>query len=78
MRWLAGAVALAMALYHVWATAMAPPEALIFRGSVDRIAVGRDLFGERHRLRRITEEFVKFRGCFCRGREGQSSTCLEI
>lgn len=32
-RWLAAAVAVAMSLYHVWATAMAPPEALIFRGT---------------------------------------------
>jgi len=30
---LAAAVAVAMSLYHVWATATSPPEALIFRGS---------------------------------------------
>ncbi len=32
-RRLAGMLAVAMSLYHMWATAMAPPEALIFRGS---------------------------------------------
>jgi TRAP transporter 4TM/12TM fusion protein len=31
--WLAGAIAAAMALYHMWAIAVAPPEAVIFRGT---------------------------------------------
>jgi TRAP transporter 4TM/12TM fusion protein len=32
-RRIAGAVAIAMSLYHMWAIAFAPPEALIFRGT---------------------------------------------
>ncbi len=31
--WLAGAIAAAMAAYHMWAIAVAPPEAVIFRGT---------------------------------------------
>lgn len=33
VNWLAGAIAAAMALYHMWAIAVSPPEAVIFRGS---------------------------------------------
>ena len=33
LRRTAGAVAVAMSLYHMWTTAFAPPEALIFRGT---------------------------------------------
>ncbi|MEN3293110.1 MAG: hypothetical protein V7642_2363 [Burkholderiales bacterium] len=32
-RWTVGAVAIAMSLYHMWAIAFSPPEALIFRGT---------------------------------------------
>jgi TRAP transporter 4TM/12TM fusion protein len=32
-RWTAGAIAISMSLYHMWAIAFAPPEALIFRGT---------------------------------------------
>ncbi len=33
VRWTAGLVAIAMSLYHMWTTAFAPPEAMIFRGT---------------------------------------------
>jgi TRAP transporter 4TM/12TM fusion protein len=33
LRWLAGAIAVAMSLYHMYVAAFGPPEALIFRGT---------------------------------------------
>ncbi|WP_368415128.1 TRAP transporter permease [Falsiroseomonas sp.] len=33
IHWLAGGIAAAMAVYHMWAIAVAPPEAVVFRGT---------------------------------------------
>ena len=33
VRWVAGGIAIAMSLYHMWFAAMPPPEAMIFRGT---------------------------------------------